>query len=71
RTVNHQEYHCLVRYKLAGRWFYDDPSARLGMYGRVFQSPETVERLLLQQAGEIDKLTVLTPAWHKFMKIGG
>ena len=25
-------YHCVVRYKLAGRWFYDDPSARLGMY---------------------------------------
>ena len=26
-------YHCIVRYRVAGRWFRDDPSARLGMYG--------------------------------------
>ena len=25
-------YHCVVRYWLGGRWFRDDPSARLGMY---------------------------------------
>ena len=28
-------YHCVVRYRLAGRWFFDDPSARLGMHGGV------------------------------------
>jgi hypothetical protein len=26
-------YHCIPRYRIAGRWYYDDPSARLGMYG--------------------------------------
>ncbi len=26
-------YHCLTRYKIAGKWYVDDPSARLGMYG--------------------------------------
>src|SRR5690606_13148357 len=28
-------YHCVVRYQVAGRWYRDDPSARLGMNGRV------------------------------------
>ena len=29
-------YHCIVRYPVDGRWFRDDPSARLGMYrGRI------------------------------------
>ena len=28
-------YHCVVRYRLDGRWFFDDPSARLGMNGGV------------------------------------
>ena len=29
-------YHCVVRYPIAGRWFRDDPSARLGMNaGRI------------------------------------
>ena len=27
-------FHCLVRYRVNGRWFEDDPSARLGMYDR-------------------------------------
>lgn len=27
-------YHCIVRYEIGGRWFIDDPSARLGMYRR-------------------------------------
>ena len=27
-------YHCIVRYRVGGRWFRDDPSARLGMYDR-------------------------------------
>ena len=26
-------YHCVARYRIGGRWFRDDPSARLGMYG--------------------------------------
>jgi hypothetical protein len=26
-------YHCVVRYPISGRWFRDDPSARLGMNG--------------------------------------
>ncbi len=26
-------FHCLVRYKVGNRWYVDDPSARLGMYG--------------------------------------
>ena len=25
------QYHCITRYLLGGRWFRDDPSARLGM----------------------------------------
>ncbi|TNE90362.1 MAG: hypothetical protein EP330_08585 [Deltaproteobacteria bacterium] len=28
-------YHCIVRYRLGGRWFRDDPSARLGMNGAI------------------------------------
>ena len=28
-------YHCLVRYRVGRRWYRDDPSARLGMNGRV------------------------------------
>ena len=26
-------YHCIVRYRVGGRWHRDDPSARLGMNG--------------------------------------
>ena len=26
-------YHCIVRYRVGSRWYRDDPSARLGMYG--------------------------------------
>lgn len=28
-------YHCIVRYRIAGRWYRDDPSARLGMNGAI------------------------------------
>ena len=28
-------YHCIVRYRVGGRWHRDDPSARLGMNGAV------------------------------------
>ena len=28
-------YHCVVRYRIAGKWYRDDPSARLGMNGPV------------------------------------
>jgi hypothetical protein len=36
-------YHCIVRYPIDGRWFRDDPSARLGMHrGRI--DPRVRER---------------------------
>ena len=35
-------YHCLVHYNVSGRWYRDDPSARLGMNGRI--PPETHAR---------------------------
>lgn len=41
-------YHCLVRYRLRGRWYYDDPSARLGMLGKHMSGPEVAQRLALQ-----------------------
>lgn len=28
-------YHCLVRYKVGRKWYYDDPSIRLGMHGGI------------------------------------
>jgi hypothetical protein len=28
-------YHCVVRYKVGSQWHRDDPSARLGMHGRI------------------------------------
>lgn len=28
-------YHCITRYKVGGRWYRDDPSARLGMRGEI------------------------------------
>ncbi len=28
-------YHCITRYRVGGRWFRDDPSARLGMHGTI------------------------------------
>jgi hypothetical protein len=28
-------YHCIVRYRVGGRWHRDDPSARLGMNGEA------------------------------------
>ena len=31
-------YHCIVRYPVGGKWFRDDPSARLGMYGTIHPS---------------------------------
>lgn len=31
-------YHCITRYRVGGRWFRDDPSARLGMYGSIESS---------------------------------
>jgi len=41
-------YHCLVRYRVGGRWYQDDPSARLGMLGRRLSSTEAQERLTAQ-----------------------
>lgn len=41
-------YHCLVRYRVGGRWYYDDPSARLGMLDRRLSAAEVQQRLTLQ-----------------------
>ena len=41
-------YHCLVRYRVGGRWYFDDPSARLGMLDRRLSSAEVQQRLTLQ-----------------------
>ena len=43
-------YHCLVRYRVGSRWFYDDPSARLGMLGRPMSGPEVARRLASQRS---------------------
>lgn len=44
-------YHCLVKYVVAGRIYYDDPSARLGMYGGrvdlrqpLIRRPDVIQR---------------------------
>ena len=44
-------YHCLVRYRVGERWFFDDPSARLGMLGTTLTGPEVQQRLALQRRG--------------------
>lgn len=41
-------YHCLVRYRVGGRWYFDDPSARLGMLDRRMSAAEVQQRLTLQ-----------------------
>ena len=41
-------YHCLVRYRVGGRWYFDDPSARLGMLDRRLSAAEVQQRLTLQ-----------------------
>lgn len=43
-------YHCLVRYRVGSRWFYDDPSARLGMLGKPMSGPEVARRLAQQRS---------------------
>ena len=52
RTRSHPDepglYHCLVRYRVGGRWYFDDPSARLGMLDRRLSSAEVQRRLTLQ-----------------------
>ena len=42
-------YHCIVRYKVGSRWYYDDPSARLGMLPRDLGPRETQRRLAEQR----------------------
>jgi hypothetical protein len=46
-------YHCLVKYRLGPdrKWFYDDPSARLGMLDRNLNAAEVQQRLHLQKNG--------------------
>lgn len=46
-------YHCLVRYRVGGRWYYDDPSARLGMLDRRLSGPEVAQRLYLQNKKKV------------------
>lgn len=41
-------YHCLVRYPVGGRMYFDDPSARLGMLSRRLDAEEVQQRLHLQ-----------------------
>lgn len=38
-------YHCVVRYRVGSTWYYDDPSARLGMYSRRWNALEAHEHL--------------------------
>lgn len=75
RTLNHKVYHCLVRYRLEGAprtaqdpWYYDDPSARLGMYGGRFEDARTVELRLLEQLKERDRLLTLSPEWGRIVR---
>ena len=37
-------YHCVVRYKVGGKVYRDDPSARLGMRGPIARDPNGVPR---------------------------
>lgn len=39
------QYHVLLNYQLGGTTFYDDPSARLGMYSRRLGAEETQRHL--------------------------
>jgi hypothetical protein len=52
RAVNGRPglYHCIVRYRVGGRTYYDDPSARLGMLGDP-SAPETRDALVADGLG--------------------
>lgn len=41
----HGLYHCIVRYELDGRVYWDDPSARLGMLDERLTAQQTQQRL--------------------------
>ena len=41
-------YHCHVRYVVNGVWYFDDPSARLGMLDRRLSATEVRQRLYQQ-----------------------
>lgn len=56
-------YHILVRYQVAGQWFYDDPSARLGMYDGYHLTAAQVEAELARQEAEIRSTHALDPAF--------
>lgn len=43
-------YHCIVRYRVLGTWYRDDPSARLGMNGPV--DPDVQKRWALRADAE-------------------
>lgn len=63
RTRGNRTFHCLVSYELDGHTFFDDPSARLGMYGGRLLSPAWVERRLDEQLRAREAQIHLTPAW--------
>jgi hypothetical protein len=46
RTRNGVLYHCIVRYKVGTTYYYDDPSARLGMFGGKRKSSQFVQTYL-------------------------
>ena len=45
RTRNSQLYHCICRYRIGSHTYYDDPSARLGMFGAPMTSAEVQDYL--------------------------
>lgn len=45
RTRNNQLYHCICRYRVGSQTYYDDPSARLGMFGEPMTSAEVQDYL--------------------------
>lgn len=75
RTLNHKVYHCLVRYRIEGAprtpqdpWYYDDPSARLGMYDWRFEDAAKVETRLLGQLTQRDRMRVMWPEWGRIVR---
>jgi len=56
-------YHCIVRYEVDGRVYWDDPSARLGMLDTRLTAEETQQRLRsrVQLAGPLRRGRVLPP----------
>lgn len=54
-------YHCIVRYRIGRKWYYDDPSARLGMYGYVDMRQPKLATVDRPDAGGEDPVGGLVP----------